>query len=136
MFILKTFITHVLVVLFSNVWTTNNSWFLPYHNLKKFVFNQLPLSGRVKSWLQSFDWAGGVLKVDFDTITLDFDSIAYRKQIPPQRTVGIIGSVWQESTPLRETTGPAQTRKTKRYENEQSEMPNSARAALAWARGL
>ena len=36
-------------------------------------------------------------------------SIAYRKQLPPQRTVGTIGSVWQESTPSKETTGPAQT---------------------------
>jgi len=44
----------------------------------------------------------------------------------PQRTVGTIGSVWQKSTPSKETTGPA-----KRYENEQSEMRNGARAALA-----
>jgi len=36
----------------------------------------------------------------------------------------IIGSVWQESTPSKETTGPAQTRKAKHYENEQSEIPN------------
>ena len=36
-------------------------------------------------------------------------SIAYRKQLPPQRTVGTIGSVWQGSTPSKETTGPAQT---------------------------
>jgi len=49
-------------------------------------------------------------------------SIAYRKQIPPQQTVGTIGSVWQENTPSKETTGPA-----KRYENEQSEMRNGAR---------
>jgi len=35
-------------------------------------------------------------------------------------------SVWKGSTPSKETTGPA-----KRYENEQSEMPNGARAALA-----
>ena len=27
-------------------------------------------------------------------------------------------------------------RKAKRYENEQSKMPNGARAAFAWARGL
>jgi len=45
-------------------------------------------------------------------------SIAYRKQQPPQRTVGTIGSVWQESTPSKETTGPAQTRKAKGYESE------------------
>ena len=63
-------------------------------------------------------------------------SIAYRKQLPPQRTVGTIGSVWQESTPSKETTGPAQTRKAKGYESEQLEMPNDARAAFAWARGL
>jgi len=43
-------------------------------------------------------------------------SIAYRKRLPPQRTVN----------EQKETTGPA-----KRYENEQSEMPNGARAALA-----
>ena len=36
-------------------------------------------------------------------------SIAYRKQLAPQRTVGTIGSVWQESTPSKGTTGPAQT---------------------------
>jgi len=36
-------------------------------------------------------------------------SFAYRKQLPPQRTVGTIGSVWQESTLSKETTGPAQT---------------------------
>ena len=58
-------------------------------------------------------------------------SIAYRKQLPPQWTVGTIGSVWQESTPSKETTGPA-----KPYENEQSEMPNCSRTALASARGL
>jgi len=32
------------------------------------------------------------------------------KQLPPQRTVGTIGSTWQESTPSKKTTGPAQTR--------------------------
>jgi len=51
-------------------------------------------------------------------------SIAYRKQLPPQRTVGTIGSVWQESTHSMETTGPAN-----RYENEQSEMRNDANFA-------
>ena len=35
------------------------------------------------------------------------------------------------TTPSKETTGPAQTRKAKRYENEKSEMPNGARAAFA-----
>jgi len=45
--------------------------------------------------------------------------------------VGTIGNVWQESTPLKETTGPAKTRKAKRYESQQSEMPNGARAAFA-----
>jgi len=58
-------------------------------------------------------------------------SIAYRKQLPSQRTVGTIGSVWQESAPSKETTGPAQTRKAKGYESEQPEMPNGARAAFA-----
>jgi len=50
---------------------------------------------------------------------------AYRKQLPPQRTVGTIGSVWQESTLSKETMGPA-----KGYENEQSEMPNGACAGF------
>jgi len=63
--------------------------------------------------------------------TTSHASIAYRKQLPPQRTAGAIGSVWQESTPSNETTEPAQTRKAKRYENEQSEMPAGARAAFA-----
>jgi len=54
-------------------------------------------------------------------------SIAYRKQIPSQRTVGTIGSVWQENTPSKETTGPA-----KRYENDQSEMRNGARSLSPW----
>jgi len=40
--------------------------------------------------------------------------------------VGTIGSVWQESTPSKETTGPA-----KCYENEQSEMSNGARAGFS-----
>ena len=57
-------------------------------------------------------------------------SIAYRKQLTPQRTMGTIGTVWQESTPSKETTGPAQTRTAKRYENEQSKMPNGARQPL------
>ena len=52
--------------------------------------------------------------------------MVYHKQLPPQRTVGAIGSVWQESTPSKETMGPA-----KRYENEQSEMPNGARAGFS-----
>jgi len=30
-------------------------------------------------------------------------SISYREQLPPQRTAGTIGSVWQESTPSKET---------------------------------
>jgi len=49
---------------------------------------------------------------------------------PPQRRVGTTGSVWQESTPSKKTTGPAQTN-TQSYENEQSEMANGARAAFA-----
>jgi len=48
----------------------------------------------------------------------------------PLNEVGTIGSVWQKSTPSKETTGPAQTRKMKRCENKQSEMRNSARAAF------
>jgi len=49
-------------------------------------------------------------------------SIAYRKQLHPQRTVGIIGSVWQESTPSKETTGPAQTN-TQSTKNHQEGHP-------------
>jgi len=33
----------------------------------------------------------------------------FRKQVPPQGTVGAIGSEWQESAPSKETTRPAQT---------------------------
>ena len=73
----------------------------------------------------------GAIERSYNIICTSHANIAYGKQIPPQRTVRTIGSVWQESTPSKETTGPA-----KRYENEQSEMPNGARAALAWARGL
>ena len=58
------------------------------------------------------------------------------KQLPPHRTVGTIGSAWLESTPSKETTGPAQTRRANAMKNEQSEMLNGARAAFAWARGL
>ena len=50
----------------------------------------------------------------------------------PQRMVGIIGSVWQESTPSKETTGPAQT-------NTQSETAmntNSRKRQTAHARPL
>jgi len=36
-------------------------------------------------------------------------SIAYRKQLPPQRMVGTIGSEWNESTLSKETMRPAQT---------------------------
>jgi len=50
--------------------------------------------------------------------------------------MGTIGSEWQVSTPSKETTWPAQTRKAKRYESEQSEMPNGTRAAFAWAAGF
>jgi len=49
----------------------------------------------------------------------------------PSTNIGTIGSVWQESTPSKETTGPAQTCKAKGYESEQSEMPNGARTAFA-----
>ena len=61
---------------------------------------------------------------------------AYRKQLPPQRTVGTIGSVWQESTPWKETTGPAQTNTQSATMKTKSEMANGARAAFAWAHGL
>jgi len=64
-------------------------------------------------------------------ITTSHASITYRKQLPLQRTVGTIGRVWQEGTPSKETTGPAQTRKAKGYESEQSEMPEGACAAFA-----
>ena len=43
------------------------------------------------------------------TIITSHASIAYRQQLPRQWTVGTIGSVWQESTPSKGTTGPAQT---------------------------
>jgi len=36
-------------------------------------------------------------------------SIAYRKELPPQWTMGTIGPVWQKSASSKETTGPAQT---------------------------
>jgi len=49
-------------------------------------------------------------------------SIAYHKQLHPQRTVGTIGSVWQESTPSKETTGPAQTN-TQSTKNHQEGHP-------------
>jgi len=68
----------------------------------------------------------GGLRKPSNSSSTSHASIANRKQLPPQRTVGTIGSVWQESTPSKETMGPA-----KCYENEQSEMPNGARATLA-----
>ena len=63
-------------------------------------------------------------------IITSYASIAYRKQLHLQRIVGTIGSVWQESTPSKETTGPAQTRKAKRYET------NSRKCQMAHARPL
>jgi len=59
-------------------------------------------------------------------------SIAYRKQLPPQRTVGTIGSVWQESTPSMETTGPAQinTQSTKNAMKTDSPKSQTAHARL------
>jgi len=67
----------------------------------------------------------------FYSIITSHASIAYRKQLTPQRTVGIIGSVWQESTPSKETTGPAQI-------NTQSETmkTNSRKWQTAHARPL
>jgi len=57
-------------------------------------------------------------------------SIAYRQQLPLQRTVGTIGSVWLESTPSKETTGPAQTRKANAMKT------NSRKCQTAHARPL
>jgi len=88
-------------------------------------------TGRTDSEKHSFSHWGIVTDSASASYIASHASIAYRKQLPPQRTVGTIGSVWQESTPSKETTGPAQTRKAKRYENEQLEMPNGARAAFA-----
>ena len=71
-----------------------------------------------------------VLCEDIKTPTSTDTSIAYRKQLPLQRTVGTIG----KRAPLgRKLLGqPAQTRhKAKRYENQLSKMPNGARAAFA-----
>jgi len=52
------------------------------------------------------------------TVCTSHASIAYRKRLQPQRAVGTIGSVWEESTPSKETTGPAQTntQSTKNYQ--------------------
>ena len=80
-------------------------------------------------------WAKCDALIAFSTIVIK-TTITYCKELPRQRTVGTIDSVWQESTPSKETAGPAQTRKAKRYESEQPEMPNDARAAFAWARRL
>jgi len=52
-------------------------------------------------------------------------SIAHRKQLPPQQTVGTIGTVWQESTPSKETTGPAHTN-TQSTKNHQEGHPPPA----------
>ena len=49
-------------------------------------------------------------------------AIAYREQLHPQRIVGTIGSVWQESTPSKEITGPAQTN-TQSIKNHQEGHP-------------
>jgi len=52
------------------------------------------------------NWIGFATVIIYDT---SHASIAYRKQLPPQRMVGTIGSEWHESTPLKETTRAAQT---------------------------
>ena len=59
-------------------------------------------------------------------------SITYHKQLTPQRTVGTIGSVWQESTPSKETTGPAQTN----TQNKTAMKTNSRKWQTAHARPL
>jgi len=66
-----------------------------------------------------------------DNLITSHARIAHHEQLPPQRTVGTIGSVWQESTPSKETTGPAQT-------NTQSETvkTNSRKWQTAHARPL
>jgi len=51
----------------------------------------------------------GILTIESWSLPTSHASIAYRKQLPPQRIVGTIGSVWQKSTPSKETKGPAQT---------------------------
>ena len=43
------------------------------------------------------------------TATTSHASVAYHKQLPPQRTVGTIGGEWRESTSSKETTRRAQT---------------------------
>jgi len=63
-------------------------------------------------------------------------SIAYRKQLPPQRTVGTIGSIWQESTPSKETTGPAQTNTQSETMKTNSRKWQMARAAFALAKNF
>ena len=64
-------------------------------------------------------------------------SIAYHKQLSLQWTVGTIGSVCKRAPLRRKLRGQHKhPRKSKRYEDEQSNKPNGARAALAWARGL
>jgi len=67
-----------------------------------------------------------------DTDYTSHASIAYHKQLTPQRTVGTIGSVWQESTPLKETTGPAQTN----TQSETAVKTNSRKWKTAHARPL
>jgi len=57
-------------------------------------------------------------------------SIPYRRQLPPQRTVGTIGSVWHESTPSKQTTGPAQTK----TQSETAMKTNSWKWQIAHAR--
>jgi len=67
--------------------------------------------GRGESHYSIFVCASSWLVFNLHTAT-SHASLAYRKQLPPQRTVGTIGSAWQESAPSKETTGPAPTRKT------------------------
>jgi len=58
-------------------------------------------------------------------------NIAYRKQLPPQRTVGTIGSAWQESTSSKKTTGQAKTHAKRNVMKTNSRKCQTARAAFA-----
>ena len=95
-------------------------------------------------WLWSTDWwrstlqerrshavGGCQVRYFIPSLLTSHASIAYRKQLPPQWTVGTIGGVWQKSTPSKETTGPAQT-------NTQSETrkTNRRKCQTAHARPL
>ena len=68
------------------------------------IFLSLSCSRQLIHWFQTVTiWNQCMSKV------FNLTSIAYHKQLPPQRTVGTIGSVWQESNHSKETTEPAPT---------------------------